>query len=399
MTQSGLGGGPHLLRLMNCAAVLQAIRSTGTARLADLIRTTGLSRPTVTAAVSTLIRDGWVEETEASDDDSPRMGRPARVVRFRADARHVVGIDVGPHTVGGAAADLNGNVVATARRDVDEPTSYATLLEHVDAILSLVLERAGVARSSVAAVGVGTPGIVDERRGAVVQAPSVPGWGSLDLSRALQTSIDCPVHVENDVNLAAIAERANGRSDEADDLVLIQWGARVGAAVLKQGRLHRGTHGAAGEIGFIDLEEQPQGVQADGLGPLEATMGTAQIARRTHELGGQAGDDVAAVLHAAAEGDPCALQAVDEAAARFARGLAPFLAAIDPELVVIGGGIMLAGDAMLAAVRRHLTSRALVVPRLELSSLGNNAVALGAVRLALDHAERQLLDTYSTPKR
>ena len=397
MTQSGRGGGPQLLRLMNCAAVLQAVRDAGSARLADVVRATGLSRPTVTAAVSTLIRDGWVEETEAPEDDSPRMGRPAKVVRFRADAAHVVGVDVGPHKVYCAVADLAGNVVVQERRDVAEPASHAGLLEHVESTVSLVLDRAGVERSAIAAVGVGTPGIVDERRGAIVQAPSVPGWAALELGRTLQRTIACPVYVENDVNLAVVAERANGSWDEADDMVLVQWGARVGAAVLLQGRLHRGANGAAGEIGFIDLEEQPQGTQADGLGPLEAVTGTAQILRRARELGDRTSHDAVAVLHAAAAGDPLALQVLDEAAAEFARGLAPFLTAIDPALVVIGGGITLAGDAILAAVRRHLEQRALVVPRLELSSLGDDAVALGAVRLALDHAERQLLDVYSPP--
>ncbi|PSL03706.1 putative NBD/HSP70 family sugar kinase [Haloactinopolyspora alba] len=397
MTQSGLGGGPHLLRLMNCAAVLQAIRDAGTARLTDVVQATGLSRPTVTAAVSTLIGDGWVEETEAPESDLPRMGRPARVVRFRADARHVLGIDVGPHKVYCAVADLNGNVVTHIRRDVDEPGSYAALLEHVDSTMDLVLDEAGVDRSSLAAVGIGTPGIVDEYRGAVVQAPSVPGWDSLELSRALQDGIPCPVHVENDVNLAVVAERWNGRWGDADDLVLVQWGYRVGAAVLMQGRLHRGAHGAAGEIGFIDLEEEPQGVQAEGLGPLEATAGTSWIFRRARELGDHTSRDAVTVLSAAARGDPLATRVVDEAAARFARGLAPFLAAIDPELVVIGGGITLAGETMLSAVRSQLARRALVVPRLELSSLGDDAVALGAVRLALDHAERRLLDAYSAP--
>lgn len=396
MTQSGLGGGPQVLRLMNCAAVLQAIRDAGATRLADLIRSTGLSRPTVTAAVATLIRDGWVEETEAPDSDLPRMGRPARVVRFRADAQHVVGIDVGPHTVHCAVADLTGNLVAQVRRDVEEPASHAALIEHVHATVGLVLARAGVAQSSIAAVGVGTPGIVDERRGAVVQAPSVPGWTTLELSRTLQRNIACPVYVENDVNLAVVAERSSGTWGEADDMVLIQWGARVGAAVLIQGRLQRGAHGAAGEIGFVDLEEEPQGVQPEGLGPLEATIGTSQIFRRARDLGDRTSRDAVAMLGAAAAGEPHALQALDEAAARFARGLAPFLAAIDPELVVIGGSITLAGDSILDAVRRHLGPRVLVAPRLQLSALGDDAVALGAVRLALDHAERQLLDAYST---
>ncbi|TDD71083.1 ROK family transcriptional regulator [Jiangella aurantiaca] len=382
---------------MNCAAVLSAIRAAGTARVTELVQATSLSRPTVTAAVSTLMADGWVEETEAPDLDLPRMGRPARVLRFRADAWHVLGIDVGPHKIYCAVADLSGRVVAHARRDVTAASTHAELLDQVEATMRTALDQVPITAADVAAVGIGTPGIVDDRRGAVVQAPSVPGWSSLELASLFRRGLDCPVRVENDVNLAVMAERWNGTAGDAENLILVQWGARIGAAVLVDGQLHRGAHGAAGEIGFLELEEEPQGVQADGLGPLESAVGTAWILRRARSLGDDESSDAAAVLAAAAGGDPRALQAVDEACARLARGLASFVSAIDPELVVIGGSITLAGDVILAGLRRHLGSRTLVEPRLELSRLGDDAVALGAVRLALADAERRLLDVYATP--
>jgi predicted NBD/HSP70 family sugar kinase len=185
-------------------------------------------------------------------------------------------------------------------------------------------------------------------------------------------------------------------SDCFENLLLVQWGSRVGAAVLVEGQLHRGAHGAAGEIGFVDLEEEPQGVQAEGYGPLESAAGTTWILRRAQSLGDHESADATAVLMAAAREDSRALQVIDEACERMARGLAAFVAAIDPELVIIGGGIVLAGDAVLDGLRRHLTMRALVVPRLELSRLGDDAVALGAVRVALADAERLLLDVYTS---
>ncbi|WP_433470423.1 ROK family protein [Saccharomonospora azurea] len=379
---------------MNCAAVLTALRATETARVTDLMRATGLSRPTVSAAISTLMADGWVEETEAADVGSPRMGRPARVLRFRADARHVLGVDVGPHKIHCAVADLNGTVVSQIRREVTESDTPAVLLGRVEDTMQRVLDAVPVPRSSLAAVGIGTPGIVD-RRGAVLQAPSVPGWDSLELGSLLSRIAPCPVHTENDVNLAVLAERWQGAGDDAEDLILVQWGVRVGAAILVNGQLHRGAHGAAGEIGFVELDTEPQGLQADGLGPLESAVGTDWILRRARDLG-DASPDAAAVLRAADGGDPRALQVLDEACDRLARGLASFVSAIDPELVILGGTITLAGEAVLAGMRRHLTRRALVMPRLALSRLGDDAVALGAVRVALADAQRRLLDVYAT---
>ncbi|MGH3679479.1 MAG: ROK family transcriptional regulator [Natronosporangium sp.] len=387
-----------MLRLMNCAAVLSAIRGTGTARVTELVRATGLSRPTVTAAVSTLISDGWVEETDRIEIDLPRLGRPARVLRFRANARYVLGIDVGPHRILCAVADLSGDVVGHACRDVTASGTHVDLLELVEATITEALKETAVQRSALAAVGVGTPGIVDRERGAVVRAPSVPGWDSLELGSLLRRSVDCPVHVENDVNVAVMAERWHGAGSQADDLLLLHWGSRVGAAVLVNGKLHRGAHGAAGEVGFIDLEEEPQGVQAEGYGPLESAVGTTWILHRARSLGDRESSDAVAVLTAAAGGDPRALQVIDEACARMARGLAAFVAALDPELLIVGGGIVLAGDAVLDGLRRHLARRALVVPQLELSHLGDDAVALGAVKLALADAER-LLEAYTSPGR
>lgn len=392
------GGGPHTLRLMNCAAVLTAIREAGAARVAELMQATGLSRPTVTAAVATLIDDGLVEETDAPANDTPRMGRPARVLRFRADARYVLGVDVGPNSVYCEAADLNGTIVARERRDFSaaggEP---ADILERVEAIMSDVLDTAGVPVSALGTVGVGTPGIVDPRRGHAVRTPSMPGWDSLELGRLLQRRFSCPVLVENDVNLALLAERWRGAGSQADDLLLVHWGSRVGAAVLVGGQLLRGAHDAAGEIGFVDLDEEPQGVQSDGLGPLESAVGTAWIFRRARSLGDRHSPDAAAVLAAAADGDARALQVLDEACARLARGLAPALLALDPELVIIGGGIVRAGEAVLDSLGQHLERRVLVPPRLELSRLGDDAVALGAVHVALTEAQRRLLDRFRSP--
>jgi predicted NBD/HSP70 family sugar kinase len=390
------GGGPQTLRLMNCAAVLTVLRETGMARVTELMRATGLSRPTVTAAVSTLIEDGLVEETETLDADVPRMGRPARVLRFRADARYVLGVDVGPHRIYCEVADLNGTIVARECRDLTAAgDAHANLLDGVEATMRDVLAKAAVPATELASVGVGTPGIVDPRRGAAVQAPSMPGRDLLALGRLLQRNVRCPVHVENDVNLAAMAERWRGAGSQSDNLLLVQWGSRVGAAVLLQDQLLRGAHDAAGEIGFVDLGEEPQGVQADGHGPLESAVGTAWILRRARSLGDDRSTDAAAVLTAAADGDTRALQVIDEACAQLARGLAPFLLAVDPELVIIGGGIVLAGEAILTALRHHLAKRVIVVPRMELSRLGDDAVALGAVHVALAEAHRRLLDPYT----
>jgi predicted NBD/HSP70 family sugar kinase len=330
------------------------------------------------------------------------MGRPAQQVRFRAEAGHVVGIDIGPHKILAAVADLAGTVLAQSRGDVGEAYHGPELVGIVESMVDRALAQTGLTRQTIIAVVVGTPGIVSSGR--VVLKPSVAGWSDRELAEELAPLFSCPVLVENDVNLAVLAERWRGVREPVNTLVVVHWGARLGAGLMIGGQLHRGASASAGEVGFVDVADSPSpGPGPDGLGPFEASVGTGAIARLAHQavrrrrgplqarLAASVDPlDVSAVFQCAAEGDPVALSVVDEIGARFARGVAPLFLLLDPDLVVIGGGVSLGGPVLLAAVERHVRLRTLVPPRLVLSSLGQTSVALGAVRLALDDLEKRL---------
>jgi predicted NBD/HSP70 family sugar kinase len=415
-------GGPPLLRQINSAHVVAALRGAGPLSLSDLAARTGLSRPTVGQVVDQLEAGGllaWVEPgqaTRAGQDGGPaRSGRPARLVRFRAEAAHVVGIDIGRHKALVTVADLAGTIVARHREDASGARSSADLLAALRTAARGALAQAGIRRPDVASVAAGTPGLVDWPRGAVMLAPGLPGW-KIELARELRRSFRCPVQVENDANLAALAERRHGLARDAHTLVFIYWGERVGAGVLIGDRLHRGAANAAGEIGFLALDP---GTNAEpdrlGRGPFERMVGADAIVEAGRDAAARHGGVLAglgldgpgldgpdprgaeAVFAAAAQGDAAAVEAVHTIAARFARGLAPVLLVLDPDLVVIGAGVSQAGSALLAAIEDSVAPLTLVPPRLELSGLGDEAVALGAVELALADAETRLLPAPGLP--
>jgi predicted NBD/HSP70 family sugar kinase len=377
----------------------------GSARVADLVASTSLTRPTVTQALAALERAGWAEMGPGEPPRKMavrRIGRPAQQVRFRSEAGHVLGIDIGRHKLLAAVADLSGTVLAQCRRDVGASYQGQDLVTEVEAVVDAALAQAGLSRASVTSVAVGTPGIVSDGR--ILLSPSIAGWAGIPLAQELSQSFACPVLVDNDVNLAVLAERWRGVQEPVNTLVFVHWGARLGAGLMIAGRLHRGATAAAGEIGFVDIADVPTPRPgAQGLGPLEADVGTGAIARLAQEavrrqksplrsLLAASPDplDVSAVFRCATDGDPVALAIVDEIAARFARGVAPLFLLLDPDLVVIGGGVSLGGRVLLDAVDRHLRGRTLVPPPLVLSSLGDTSVALGAVRLALDDVEERL---------
>ncbi|MGP3983002.1 ROK family protein [Streptomyces sp. KR80] len=375
------GGDPSLLRRINSAVVLYALRDGGSARLTDLVQSTGLSRPTIEGVVEGLIETGLVAEAPAEQGETRRQGRPARRFRFRAEAGHLLGVEIGSHRVAVLLSDLRGRVLGSSVRDVTEEAPADERLERVRTVVADLLRRTGIARTSLRAVGVGTPGIVGAD-GQVRLGTALPGWTGLPLGERLRRSFRCPVLVENDANAAVVAEHWKGAGVGSDDIVFVLAGLSPGAGSLIAGRLHRGYGGAAGEIGALHLlgrEAMPEQVLSTTGTPL-------------HPLDEEA---VARVFARAREGDGRAREAVDRFLQRLVHDVAALVLALDPELVVVGGWA--AGlDGVLEPLRVELSRYCLRPPRVELSGLGEAAVATGALRLALDHVEEELFAVEGT---
>ncbi|OKK17636.1 transcriptional regulator [Streptomyces sp. CB00455] len=374
------GGDPSLLRRINSAVVLRALRVAGSPTLTDLTRVTGLSRPTVEGVVEGLIGTGLVVEAEA-EEGTRRQGRPARRFRFRAEAGHLLGIEIGSHRVAVLLSGLDGRVIGAGTKEVAETASADERLERVRAAVADLLRRAGIPRDSLRAVGVGSPGIV-EADGTVRLGTALPGWTGLPLGDRLRRSFRCPVHVENDANAAAVAEHWKGAAQDTDDMVFVMAGLSPGAGSLIGGRLHRGFGGAAGEIGALHLlgrEVTPEKLLSTTGEPL-------------HPLDEPA---VAEVFAMARRGDAGAVAAVERFIQRLVHDVAALVLAMDPELVVVGGWA--AGlDGVLGPLRQELERYCLRPPRVALSLLGEAAVATGALRLALDHVEEELFAVEKT---
>ncbi|NUT94650.1 MAG: ROK family protein, partial [Saccharothrix sp.] len=315
-----------------------------------------------------------------------------------AELGHVAGIDIGPHKVVVMVADLAGTVLAQHQAVTPAGHTGDGVIRLLHDTLTTVATDAGITPTGLWSVAVGTPGIVDHERGEVVLAPSIPGWSSLPVIADLRDWLGCPVAIENDVNLAVVAERWRG--DDGDNLLFVQWGERIGTGMVIDDKPYRGASSAAGELGFVDLvtdlDDEPK-PPTDGLGAFERLVGAGEILR----LGMQRCDqplrdqlaetgDIAVLFDAAAAGDPAAVSVVDTIATRFARGLAVQLLIMDPRCVIVGGGVSRAGDVLFDAVRKRLGRLLLVPADLRVSALGVNNVALGAVRMALDAVEERL---------
>lgn len=394
--------GTRFMREVNAAAVLRKLRAEASMSVSALAKAVGLSRQAVTRSLNALAAEGLVEFGPL-DRDSTRAGRPAQLVRFRAEAGHVLGLSISPQDVRVAVADLAGTVTAA---DAVQLGAYAGGDQVAETLLSLVertLRATGITTGDLWFASIGTPGIVDPAAGVIKLIPSMPGLTGDLLVRRLTQALGCPIYLDNDVKLATQAERWRSAEQREDSLVMIHWGERVGAGIVLNGELYRGASNDAGDVGFLDLftagPSTPRHPQ--GLGPFEDRVGGAEIVRLATAAAGRAGDDallarieavgehaLEAVLDAVDDGSPAALEAIDVVAGRFAKGITVIRAILNPRLVVIGGPLARCGERLLEALRRHLSGEPLDQPALEVSALQEDAVVHGALLHSLDEIER-----------
>ncbi|MCY0939611.1 ROK family transcriptional regulator [Streptomyces sp. H34-S4] len=363
------------MREMNQLSIVWALRGNSPSTVTELAGRTGLSRPAVDVLVQHLVNDGWAAVDEPGATST--VGRPARRYRFRADAGHVLGIDIGVHKILVMLSDLEGNLVQSLRCPADPEAGPEERMAVVDRTIDDVLRAAGMAPADIWAVTVGVTGPVDASGRTSLFTP-LPGWTQADPVAHLRSRFSCPIQVENDCKLAAVAERWKGVAQDADDIVYLLAGIRTGAGLILDGTLRRGYGGAAGEIGALKAVRWLNA--PDHLFSCPGAPAT-----------GKPADAAAWVFEAAREGDRLAKTAVRRYTRDLAIGVAALVLALDPQIVVFGGGFSRSADVILDPLHHELTKHCLRMPELRTSVLGDEGVALGALRLALDEVDDRLL--------
>jgi predicted NBD/HSP70 family sugar kinase len=384
-------GVPRLLREINDRAALELLLASGPLTRGQIGEMTGLSKVTASQTLSRLEDRGLVEVV---GEQAGNRGPNAALYGVIASSAYVAGLDVGPETVTTAIADINGEIVAEA---AISPNGHDDPVAMVHNAVVKACRSGKVALSRLRAIVIGTPGVVDPRSGDVRFSFDLPGWheGS---HQALAQDLRRPVSIENDVNLAAIAERAEGAAKGVDDFVLLWVERGVGLAVVLGGRLHRGRSGSAGEIGYlpvpgVPLAEDVKAVPgrmpalAGGLHALISAEAVAELAGPYGFGGGSAAD---AVL-AAVEGGDAGARFLDELAHRLALGVASVCVVLDPALVVLNGEIGRAGGAALTHRVEEAVARICPIrPEVVSSEVKGRPVLRGAVLAALEQAREEI---------
>ncbi|UNO38953.1 ROK family transcriptional regulator [Streptomyces sp. MST-110588] len=408
----GRTASPSTARAINDRLALRLLVSEGPLTAGQLKALTGLSRPTVADLVERLQEAGLL--AVVGESGAQRRGPNARLYGIVANRAHTAALDLRPHSATVAVADLLGRVLAEQTVPVPPGTEPAQAAEAGLAALEKCLVRADADRPHTVAVG--APGLIDPATGRLGGTDWVPAWHTA-LIGAVGGFRDTSVLVENEVNLAALAEQRAGAARDRDTFVLLWLGHGTGAAVVLDGRLRRGASGGTGEIGFLPVPGTgalPTASSCDGgfhsLAGSAAILGLAAEhgiaadpdavagpgAAEEYGAGGEGGDaapahPAEAAVRAALAAGPAAAGFLDELAARIAVGVAAVSAVLDPGCVVLGGETGRAGGDVLATrVAGHLARISPLRTEVRAGTVGGRAVLCGAVLAATDAAQRDL---------
>ena len=384
MAATRLPGTPRLLRALNDRAALELLLAKGPLTRAQLGEMTGLSKVTASQLVERLEQRGLVRRV---GEQAGGRGPNAQLYAVTPGSAHVIGVDVGPERVVAACSDITGTIVGRVEqstRDTDDPVGV------VHRAVVQAAAEAGTDMTSVRRVVLGTPGLVDPQTGEISFAWDLPRWhrGLLD---DLRRDLSTPVVFGNDVNMAAVAESRTGAAKGVTDFVLIWIGRGVGLASVIDGRLHQGSTGAAGEIGYLQVPGAEVSRPASRRTAKGAVRGAFQsiagadavraVGRRYGFRGTEAAEVVRSAVAAGQAGEPV----LDELASRLALGVAATCVVLDPPLVVLAGEISQAGGPLLAErVEREVSAMTLVHPKVVITGVASEPVLHGALHTALD---------------
>jgi glucokinase-like ROK family protein len=377
-------------RLINHRLVLRTIYDESPISRAEIARSTGLTRTTVSDVVEQLLSTGLTEEIGRGASTG---GKAPILLEVPADARHLIGVEVGDSGLSGAVVTLRGELrhsleVPLDGRDGDQA------LERLDALLE---ELVSATDRPLLGVGLGTPGLVDTSTGTVRWAVNLD-WRELPLGEHLQQRTGLPVYVANDSHAAALAEFTFGGHADARSMVVIRIGRGIGAGIVLDGHLYQGDGFGAGEIGHTAVADNRRPCRCGSIGCLETIASTRAVVQRARELAPHAPESVLHrhvndglgfddMVRAFEAGDELTREIIVEAAHEIGRAIGGLVGALNVRHIVLVGEMTRLGEPWLSVVRReaHRSALALLADdtRIEIGHVERNLVVLGAAALLM----------------
>jgi glucokinase-like ROK family protein len=393
----------ELVRKVNKSIVLNTLRLQAPISRADVAKTTGLNRSTVSNIINSLIDEGLVWENELQDS---RGGRPAISLALRPDGGAVIGVEIGVDFIAVLLTDFVAETQWGQRVHTDPNQSQIEIIGQAEKMIEQALSIGGERHLRPLGIGVGLPGLVNVHKGVLIFAPNLR-WRDVPLRLMLNQRFGLPVYIENEANLAALGEYYFGVARGVDNLIYLSSGIGLGGGVIIAGKLFRGGYGFAGEVGHIQRDPQGELCGCGRIGCWETQVGPRAVLNRVKKALQATPDykppancnydaedlSFEQVVCFAQSGDDICRQAVEEVGIHLAEGIADLANIFNPELIVIGGALSLGREIILPVIEKVAFSDALSAStehlKIAFSEHGENACVYGAVAVVLDDILRE----------
>ena len=385
-------GKPALIRDINRSMVLETIEKEGPISRADISRLTKISSPTVSLVVEHFLKKGIVKEKGMGESSG---GRKPTLIELNPNGGFVIGIDLGGTNIKLVLVGLDGKIVKKLKGPTINSSSKNKILDRLRELIHSVIDESDADRDLILGMGIGVSGVTDES-GRVSFAPAL-GWEDMPVRDLLKEEFKIPVAVENDVNAAALGEKLFGVGKTVKNFVFVAIGTGVGAGIIINGELYKGFANAAGEVGYLVMGDEYLKDYRKGFGCFESLIsGSAIAARGANQMCSYDSASMGIafcqdknitakdVFEAAKRKDKVALKIVEEVSKYLAIGLGNISILLNPEMIVLGGGISKQEDILLEPLREMMVKITPIPPKIVISSLGDDTGVIGAAAIAWD---------------
>jgi predicted NBD/HSP70 family sugar kinase len=381
---------PSLIREINERRALELLRESGALHAAEIARLVGLSRPTTADILRGLVENGLVQEYLPGDEDSKRA---KSVFEAISDVKISIGIDIGSRFIRTAVGDLDGKIRSNVSVLV-KAKSLKAITGYMKQAVAEALAESGYKLKDVSSICVGTPGVIDQKSGKVSIAGTIAALDGVNLSELILKNFGIKPTIENDINVLTVAEQSAGHGKEIANFCVLSVGSGLGSGLVLNGQLHRGHHGAAGEVFYVPfgdpLDKHRSDTNPSGDRIAEIARNLAKKYRSSSLSEPYSTIDI---LEAAKIGDALGKAVVAQEAQRIALYIAAVSAITDVELVVLSGGIGRRAEFFLTPIKKLVSEIIPFPPNIKVSNLGDNGILIGTLKIATEEAREKVFQS------
>ncbi|MCK0470331.1 ROK family transcriptional regulator [Halalkalibacter sp. APA_J-10(15)] len=391
MTRTHITGSFQLMKSLNRSVILTIIREYGPISRADIAKQTKLTPPTVTNIVSELLESGIVKESAIGKS---KGGRKPILLTIEAKHSYIIGIDVGGRSIRAVLTDLDATIEHQVTHALPKGMNEQTFLKVLKEVITDVLSHSSCPEEKIIGIGVGMHGIVDHTNGIALYAPNF-NLANIPIKQELEGHFEITTYVENDARALALGESWFGNGKDIDHVLCMNVGTGIGAGIILNNELFYGHHGTAGEIGHTVVDMYGKRCQCGSDGCLQTIASSEALQQRALEALESGRTSIlmknnlsGKVIHECAmAGDELAIELLEETGTYLGIGIINSIHFMNPEKVIIGGGVSKAGDFILEPLKKVVQTKALTEQarntEIVLSHLGDNGTVIGAVTIVL----------------